>query len=131
LKVLSEYFIRGWCERMAVRQPMLSRAVLAELGGHAWPSNVRELQQTIEETLAIAHGGELTVDRIRSVLGRRTTRQPLVGVFPLRTLERDYIASVLVRCNWNQSLAARHLGIGRNTLMRKIRVFKLDRSEAA
>ncbi len=71
LKALSEYFIRGWCERMAVRQPVLSRAAVAELAGYPWPGNVHELQQTIEETLDLARGAELTVDRIRSVLGRR------------------------------------------------------------
>ena len=81
--------------------------------------------------MTLARGAELTVERIRGVLGRRGSKATIFDVFPLRIFERDYIAAVLARCGWNQSLAARHLGIGRNTLMRKIRQFKLDRSEAA
>jgi len=80
--------------------------------------------------LALSRGTEVTPERIRAVLGRRPRRYAAPDVFPLRQLERDYIAGVLSSCNWNQSLAARRLGIGRNTLMRKIKTFGL-RAEAA
>ena len=36
-------------------------------------------------------------------------------------IERDYIAHVLRSCDGNRSAAARALGIGRNTLARKLR----------
>ena len=65
------------------------------------------------------------------MLGRRPQRNSALDVFPLRQLERDYIAAVLVSCNWNQSLAARRLGIGRNTLLRKIKSFNLEKAEEA
>ena len=59
------------------------------------------------------------------------------GATPRRTCFRSASSSattsrrVLSRCNWNQSLAARRLGIGRNTLMRKIKTFGLDKAEVA
>lgn len=49
---------------------------------------------------------------------------PLPGDGPLRSLEEvesEYILSVLRRCKNNQARAARVLGIGRNTLWRKLR----------
>jgi len=131
IEPMAEVCIRAWCRERGVPRIALSRAALGELTGYSWPGNARELQQTIVATLALTHGDEISAERIRTVLGRRPRRHAAPDVFPLRQLERDYIATVLGRCNWNQSLAARRLGIGRNTLMRKIKFFKLERCEAA
>lgn len=128
---LTEFFVARYCERTGAAGIRIARSALAELTAYAWPQNARELQQTLEAALGLARTGELTAERIRTVLGRRPRRHLAPDVFPLRELERDYIATVLARCNWNQSLAARRLGIGRNTLMRKIKSFKLEKSEAA
>ena len=39
--------------------------------------------------------------------------------------ERDHILRILVQCRWNQSKAARRLGIGRTTLWRKIKAHRI------
>jgi len=124
---ISERVVRRWCEEHGVPRVFLARAVLHELASYGWPGNTRELQETLEAALALARGRELTVERLRMVLGRRPQRHAAADICTLRTLERDYIASVLIRCDWNQSLAARRLGIGRNTLLRKIKSFGLER----
>jgi len=49
----------------------------------------------------------------------------------LREMERDHIAAVLTSCEWNQSLAAQRLGIGRNTLMRKVKTYGLKKTAKA
>jgi DNA-binding NtrC family response regulator len=123
--------IAAWSERDGISQSMLKRDVLAELGADVWPGNARELEQTLERVSSLARGGAVTLEHLRSVIGRRSRRNLAPDVFPLRQLERDYIAAVLASCNWNQSLAARRLGIGRNTLLRKIKAFHLGKAEAA
>ncbi len=130
IAVVADRVVGEWCQAAGAPRPGLSRLALAELTSYAWPGNSRELEQTIEAVLALSRGSEVTAERIRAVLGRRPRRHAAPDVFPLRQLERDYIAGVLSSCNWNQSLAARRLGIGRNTLMRKIKTFGL-RAEAA
>jgi len=130
IAVVADRVMGEWCEAAGAPRLGLSRLAVAELTSYAWPGNSRELEQTIEAVLALSRGTEVTPERIRAVLGRRPRRYAAPDVFPLRQLERDYIAGVLSSCNWNQSLAARRLGIGRNTLMRKIKTFGL-RSEAA
>ena len=130
IAVVADKVVEEWCEAAGAPRPGLSRLAVAELMSYAWPGNSRELEQTIEAVLALSRGTEVTPERIRAVLGRRPRRHAAPDVFPLRQLERDYIAGVLGSCNWNQSLAARRLGIGRNTLMRKIKAFGL-RAEAA
>jgi DNA-binding NtrC family response regulator len=130
ITLLANEFVRRWCTRMGVPPVTLGRPALNELAAYAWPGNAIELEQTLEAALKNARGGDLNAERIRAVLGRRPRRHAAPDVFPLRQLERDYIATVLSRCNWNQSLAARRLGIGRNTLLRKIKSFGLDRGAA-
>jgi DNA-binding NtrC family response regulator len=131
IAVVADRVVGEWCEAAGAPRLGLSRMALAELNSYAWPGNSRELEQTIEAVLALSRGTEVTAERIRAVLGRRPRRYAAPDVFPLRQLERDYIAGVLTSCNWNQSLAARRLGIGRNTLMRKIKTFGLGRADAA
>ncbi|MCR4402514.1 MAG: sigma-54 dependent transcriptional regulator [Firmicutes bacterium] len=48
---------------------------------------------------------------------------------PLEAVEREHILRVLRQCSWNQSKAAWVLGVHRNTLRKKIRDYKLTRSE--
>ena len=86
----------------------------------------------IRETLSRRpHGGSAIpgaspterVSHLRLVGGPRWRVAP--ETVTLREMERDHIAVVLARCGWNQSRAALQLGIGRNTLMRKVKTFRL------
>lgn len=47
-----------------------------------------------------------------------------VGEMPLSQVERQHIERVLRGCRGNQAEAARLLGIGRNTLWRKLRMYR-------
>ena len=64
-------------------------------------------------------------DQLESLIGQMVDRGILfdeaVGEF-----EKKFIKRVLDRTNGNQSRAARVLGIHRNTLSRKIDLYKLD-----
>jgi len=102
----------------------LTPAARAALHAHAWPGNVRELRHCIESAVVLAPGPAITPD----LLCLSTTAAPAVSgddfrspVVPLRDLERAYIAHVVEACGGNKSEAARRLGIGRNTLLRKLR----------
>jgi DNA-binding NtrC family response regulator len=127
IPVLAERLAAAWCKARGLALARLGGAAVAELTRAPWPGNARELRQVVDNALAASRDGEIRAERIRSLLGRRPRWLSPPEVFPLRQLERDYIAAVLASCNWNQSLAARRLGIGRNTLMRKIKSFGLGR----
>jgi Fis family transcriptional regulator, factor for inversion stimulation protein len=64
-------------------------------------------------------------DQLEALVGQMVDRgilfEEAVGEF-----EKKFIKRVLDRSNGNQSRAARVLGIHRNTLSRKIGVYKLD-----
>jgi len=127
----AEHFVGSWRAEAGTPRRSLGRAAIAVLTRHPWPGNERQLQQTLEAALRLACGAKVQARHIRAVLGRQPRRPAQPNLYLLCHLERDYIAAALARCDWNRSLAARSLGIGRNTLLRKIRSFKLEPSRAA
>jgi len=68
-----------------------------------------------------------TAERIRRVLLRRPARGGVDDIMPLDEVEHAYIVAVLHLCRGNQSRTAIRLGIGRSTLLRRIRSLKLRR----
>jgi two-component system response regulator HydG len=102
------------------------------LEGYAWPGNVRELSNAVKHGVALARNGVIEVDDLPEELrapagGRPTTasRSPSPGdvLQPLAEIEREHVLRVLEACGGSQTDAARVLGIGRNTLWRKLRQY--------
>jgi len=104
---------------------------LAELCRYRWPENTRELVQIVEAARAAANGLPITGEVIRNVLGRRPLRNSALEIVPLCQLESEYIQIAVARCQGNQSMAARRLGIGRSTLIRKLRASRARSYQAA
>jgi len=91
---------------------------------HNWPGNVRELQNAVKHGAALAASAWIDVDDLPEELIAPTTSAGASG--PLRSLaevERDHILRILDACGGAQAEAARILGIGRNTLWRKLREY--------
>ena len=103
------------------RRPGLSLAPDARqaLLAHSWPGNVRELEHRIESAVVLAPGPEIQVEQLPLGPPRAA---PLFGdsLRSLEELELEYVQHVLDHCDGNRSEAARVLGIGRNTLARKL-----------
>ena len=64
-------------------------------------------------------------DQLESLVGQMVERGILFEE-AVNEFEKKFIKRVLDRSNGNQSRAARLLGIHRNTLSRKIDIYKLD-----
>jgi DNA-binding NtrC family response regulator len=102
--------------------PLLIReSALGELAAHSWPENVRELVTVLTTILLEIRTGTITADIIRKALRELTQRAPSLDVLPLERIETDYIVAALALCDGNQTLTARRLGIGRSTLLRKLK----------
>ncbi len=112
----------------------------ARLLAHGWPGNVRELQNAVKHGAALARGKLVRAEDLPDELGDVTSvqpslqpaPQPATGPAELRSLaeiEREHVLRVLDACGGSQVEAARVLGIGRNTLWRKLRTFATDAPE--
>ena len=68
-------------------------------------------------------------DQLEALVGQMVDRGILFGE-AVNEFEKRFIRRALDRSNGNQSRAARLLGIHRNTLSRKIELYKLDQRRA-
>jgi Nif-specific regulatory protein len=122
---LIDHFLFELTRRHRRPDVMLSTAARAALHAHDWPGNVRELENCLESAVVLAPGGVIEPAHLR--LGPPRGGRALSGeefvteVRPLRDVERAYIDHVIERFGGNRSAAARALGIGRNTLLRKLK----------
>ena len=100
----------------------VSDEVMARLMEHAYPRNVRELENIIEQAFVLCRGGLIETRRLppelRSPPGpdRREVRP-----MSLRAMERFLIEEALKRRAGNRKHAAHDLGIDVSTLYRKMR----------
>jgi two-component system response regulator AtoC len=107
-------------------------AALAMLSNYHWPGNVRELENVIERLVAICTNGVLGIEDLP--LDLVTVRHKVVDDIFMRgsslrqakaDFERHYILRALERTRWNQTEAAKRLGIHRNTLLGKMEVLRI------
>jgi two-component system response regulator HydG len=108
----------------------LAPVVEAVLLGHRWPGNIRELGNTVRHAAAVADGDLVELHHLPDEIVRAV--EPAAPSGPLRSLEqveREHILAVLDACRGVQSIAARVLGIARNTLGRKLKAYGADVGE--
>src|SRR5262249_32875160 len=59
---LAEHFMRRMARKLGKRLERIDAATLEVLSAHAWPGNIRDLQNTIERAAVLATGPTLIVD---------------------------------------------------------------------
>jgi two-component system response regulator HydG len=105
----------------------LSPAAARRLVDYGWPGNVRELASAVKFAVAVARDRsvidlEHLPDELRLPTASPSSSAPSDGTLQsLADAERAHILFVLEQCGGNQMEAARVLGIGRNTLWRKLK----------
>ena len=94
-----------------------------------WPGNIRELENTVERAVILCLGEHITPRELPShflpdqeeFVDQLSKKQG----WTLRDMEREMIRAILIETNNNKSLAAKHLGIARQTLLNKIKDYDL------
>ena len=121
---LIEYFMARLSERRDAPLPRLSKEALKKLLAYDYPGNVRQLENTVERTFALADGPVVTADDVQ-------LDDELLSAFPmydeadeapveLEEIVVQHIRKVLRRFDGNQVLAAKAMGISRSTLRRRL-----------
>ena len=92
--------------------------------GYAWPGNLRELRNIIERSLVNARSGSPL--SVSGPLGDSELGVPLTAArgeraLDLRSAEEERLVETLIRFNGNKAKAARHLGISRGTVYKRLR----------
>lgn len=106
----------------------LGTGVSAVLAAHRWPGNLRELRNAISGALLLAQDGVLKVEHLpTTVRGEAPSAEASVSALRERVdeTERKVIITALESTGWNQSRAARVLGISRRALIYKMERYGL------
>ena len=124
LWLLAEHFLRKYCRAYGKEINGFAPGASEALGQYDYPGNVRELENIIARTVALAEGNQIHVQDLPPHLSgaRRAAGGPLKS---LEELERDHITKVLQAVGGQRELAAGILGITRSTLWRKMKKFGL------
>jgi two-component system response regulator HydG len=124
--LLVEHFLQKYGRKMR-RQVRLGDGVLEYLMSYDYPGNIRELENMIEQGVALTVDGVLKLDDIVSPQARASRSRPL-GSEDGRLLqdaldraERQAIETVLREVDGNKERAAEVLGLSATTLWRKMK----------
>jgi len=131
IPLLVAAFLEKFCGESDVTREMTEDA-MRRLLAYDWPGNVRELENAIERAVALGSGPFLSVHDLPSNLQYPTSeRAPgREEVLPLEELERRAIMSTLRQTGGDKQAAARALGIGKTTLYRKLKQYRIARGDA-
>lgn len=113
IKPLTEHFL-GQFNRKYDKAFALTKAQTKELEDYHWPGNVRELRNNIERMVIM--------DNTDAFKGNDTTQLKADNLYEV---EKRKIEEVMERHAGNITHAANELGIGRNTLYRKMKKYDL------
>ena len=88
---------------------------------YSWPGNIRELEHVMEHAFVVCDGAEITVLHLPQEF---CVPSPSVRVVPVKATvlhcSEDDVRRALEKTAWNKAKAARILGVGRQTLYRKL-----------
>ena len=134
-----QHFLDKLCKEAARDCPKITEAALRRLQEHAWPRNVRELENVLTQALLFCEGCELRPEHLAlpAFAAQAATEQwfeQYTQGLSLREakekVERDLVQRALTESRGNISRAAEKLGMQRPNLYRKMREFGL-RPDAA
>jgi DNA-binding NtrC family response regulator len=127
IPLLVPYFLDKFNRQFNRRMRGFSPAAMEAMEAYDWPGNVRELENIVERLVVISKHEMIQLRELP--LDLQSSHTPLVERLDaegydlrkaVQQFEREYIRRVLEKTRWNQTAAARILGIHRNTLLGKI-----------
>lgn len=147
IEVLAQYFLDQFAESNGWPKTSLSNAALNMLQAYDWPGNVRELENMLERAALYSTDPEIGCEAFPALADVvPATNQAESGLIPVVTadalampqacvdaaaamgqwlkldeLERYHVEQTLRQTFYNQSAAARMLGVSRQSLIRKIK----------
>jgi DNA-binding NtrC family response regulator len=127
IALLIQYFLDKYNRQFNRQVRGFSPAAIEAMQAYDWPGNVRELENIVERLVVISKHESIQLRELP--LDFQPSHSPLIEQIEedgydlrkaVQQFEREYIRRVLEKTHWNQTVAARMLGIHRNTLLGKI-----------
>ncbi len=133
LRVLIDAFVREFNAQMGLQTEPVGDDLVETLQKYPWPGNVRELRNVLKRIMILEEPAVLAASHFPDhIIEGRNPRSATAhaalgeatGLMPLSEVERLQILYTLEKTENNKSKAARLLGISRQTLREKLRLYE-------
>jgi two-component system, response regulator FlrC len=119
IEALAQEFLRRSTESQGMSELVFTAQAMKTLTEHAWPGNIRELQNAIERAVWLANGNGIEPVHF----GLNASQAAEAPGELLSEVERKHILSTIAQSNGNRSEAAEKLGITTRTLRNKLKEY--------
>jgi two-component system response regulator HydG len=129
IPLLIHYFMQQAAEKYGKEIDGLDPQAQQLLMSYAWPGNVRQLKNAVENMVVLSPGPTIRPDDLPAEI--RPAREVAVGGMnnlvgiSITQAEKELIRNTLKMVHGNREQAAKLLGIGERTLYRKIKEYEL------
>lgn len=130
IPILVDYYINRISKKLNKNKFQISESVMNKFLEYEWPGNIRELENIVE---LIVNTEKIPEDILKGhttpVIGKNKIIENSTKFesMKLEDVEKNHILKVLKSFSGNISLAAAAMGIGRNTLYRKMEKYHIER----
>jgi DNA-binding NtrC family response regulator len=137
---LVQCFFRDSKQKHHREELWLPASLIGYFSRYDWPGNVRQLANCIVRIIVLAPGPDIKVrdlpDFLQNVIAPKSPSSEYshsselhAGDQTLDDVDRQVILEAMERFDWNQTHAARHLGITRRILRRRLERYGIRRPE--
>ena len=136
IPLLAEHFVKRLAAEMKKLAPAISPDAMAAMTGYDFPGNIRELQNILERACLLccfqepgAGPGVIRPEHMPRELAGQEDQIGPGGGSVLQAAEKAMILSALRESNWNQTKAAKALGITRDNIRYRMKKFDIRQPE--
>lgn len=139
IPILAKHFLKRFSNELNSNVKNITDDAMDILKSHEWKGNVRELENIIKRAIVISSSDSIISEhlpfnadlrlkaaaksntdfilaKVQDTIGKGNLYNEIIG-----EVEKELLAVILKKTEWNQLKAAEILGINRNTLSRKIK----------
>ncbi|WP_331489627.1 sigma-54 dependent transcriptional regulator [Tepidibacter hydrothermalis] len=130
IKLLVEYFLEKYCNEMGRDTMTISTESINALTNYSFKGNIRELENIIERLVILSEGKLIDKNDLPREILYEGSREFQFNIPPsginLEEVEKNFILQALKICDYNQTKAAKLLGVTRHTLIYRMEKYNIN-----
>ncbi len=131
IKELAMFFIEKYSKEFEKPIPNIDEKAMQTLENYHWPGNVRELKNVIERLMLMCNKDLISIDDMPQTIVKHkndTNNDDMENIsLDMAAQEQSLLHQALEQCSWNQSEAAKKLGITRSALRYRLQKYGIKK----
>jgi PAS domain S-box-containing protein len=127
LPLLARHFVNKLSLKLGKKNISIAHDFVERIKSYCWPGNIRELENAIERAINLVEDGGIITSEflLFDTSPPPRTDEKVMEIKSLKEIEKDTIVNALNHFKGNILKVSAKLGIGRNTLYRKIKEYDI------